>query len=93
LNSRPIKEPYYSKGELEVIVAKIASSIKSEWKTRFIDDFDLLDEVKQEKLLKELIEAGYQVITAEVDTTATKDGSIVLRECKVDDGVEKISLF
>ena len=89
---RPIREPYF-KGELEVIVAKIASSIKSEWKTRFIDDFDLLDEVKQEKLLKELIDAGYQVITAEVGTAATKDGSIVLRECKVDDGVEKISLF
>lgn len=93
LTGRPIREPYFSKGELEVIVAKIASSIKSEWKTRFIDDFDLLDEVKQEKLLKELIDAGYQVITAEVGTAATKDGSIVLRECKVDDGVEKISLF
>jgi hypothetical protein len=78
-----------------MIVAKMASTINSEWKTRFVDDFDLLDEPNQEKLLKDLTDAGYQVITAEVGTVATKDGSIVLKECKIDDAKdsETISLF
>lgn len=97
LNGRPIKEPYYSKGELEMIVAKIASSINSEWKTRFIDDFEALDPDNQEKILKDLIDAGYQVITAEVGKTSNKDGSVILRECKIvtDDEpeTEQIQLF
>lgn len=96
LNGRPIRDPYYSKGELEMIVAKIASSINQEWKTRFIDDFDLLDPDNQEKLLKDLIAAGYQVITAEVGKSASRDGSIVLKECKIvtdENEAEQVKLF
>lgn len=84
LNDRPLRDPYYSKGELEVIVAELASSINPEWKTRFVDDFDLLDENNQHKLISDLVLKGYQVIVAEVGEKATKDGSICLKECVVD---------
>lgn len=84
LNDRPLRDPYYSKGELEVIVAELASSINPEWKTRFVDDFDLLDEKNQQKLISDLVTKGYQVIVAEVGEKATKDGSICLKECVVD---------
>lgn len=83
LNDRPLRDPYYSKGELEVIVAELASSINPEWKTRFVDDFDLLDEDNQSKLIYDLTSKGYQVIVAEVGEKATKDGSIVLKECGI----------
>lgn len=83
LNDRPLRDPYYSKGELEVIVAELASSINPEWKTRFVDDFDLLDENNQHKLISDLVLKGYQVIVAEVGEKATKDGSICLKECVV----------
>lgn len=83
LNDRPLRDPYYSKGELEVIVAELASSINPEWKTRFVDDFDLLDEDNQSKLIYDLTSKGYQVIVAEVGEKATRDGSIVLKECGI----------
>lgn len=95
LNGKPIKDPYFSKGELEVIVAKIALNLNPEWKTRFIDDFELLDEPNQEKILNDLLSAGFQVITAEIGEKATREGSIVLKDCKVVDNEdsETVSLF
>lgn len=83
LSGRPIKEPYFSKGELEIIVAKLYASKNPELKVRFIDDFELLDEQNQEKIIKELTAKGFQIITAEVGQQTTKDNSILLRECKI----------
>ncbi|KKN76965.1 hypothetical protein LCGC14_0364570 [marine sediment metagenome] len=87
LNEKPIKEPYFSKGELELIVAKLYTSLNPIFKTRFIDDFELLDEDNQKKILDTLLKKGFQVITAEVGKVAKdKKNSILLRECKaVDD--------
>lgn len=83
LNERPINDSYYSKGELEIIVAKLHTSTNPVFKCRFIDDFDLIDEDNQEKIIKELLEAGFQIITAEVAKSSNKENSIVLRECKI----------
>jgi len=83
LKNRPLTESYFSKGELEIIVAKLHASINPVFKTRFIDDFDLLDEDNQEKLLTELIEAGFPVITAEVGKSSNKENCLVLSECKI----------
>lgn len=83
LNGRPVREPYYSKGELEVIVAKLYASKNPELKVRFVDDFDLLDETNQAALVKELVDAGFQVITASVGSKSADDNTIVLRECKI----------
>ena len=85
LNDRLIKEPYFSKGELEIMVAKLYMSVNPDLKVRFIDDFELLDEDNQAKILKQLLDAGFQVITAEVGKSPKHKNSILLRECsKVD---------
>lgn len=83
LKEKPIRDPYFSKGELEMIVARLAASQNPELKVRFIDDFDTLDESNQEKLIKNLLKAGFQLITAEVGDKVVKNNSVLLRECKV----------
>lgn len=88
LDERPIREPYFSKGELEVIVATLHAAQNPELKVRFIDDFELLDEEHQTTLVDDLIGKGFQVITAEVGKASDRPNSIVLRECKVVDGDE-----
>ncbi len=82
LNDRPLKDPHFSKGELELIVSKLYMSMEPELKIRFIDDFELLDEDNQVKIVDELLAEGFQVITAEVGKVATKENTILLRECK-----------
>jgi hypothetical protein len=93
LNSRPIKEPYFSKGELELIVARLYKSKNPELKLRFIDDFELLDENNQEKIITELINDGFQVITAEVGEKAEKENVIILRECSILNNKQKNDLI
>ena len=95
LNEKPIKEPYFSKGELELIVAKLYASLNPVFKTRFLDDFELLDEDNQKKIIDDLLSKGFQVITAEVGKVAKdKKNSILLRECKaVDDYAKQESLL
>jgi len=90
LNDRPIKEPYFSKGELEIIIAKLHISINPNLHVRFIDDFELLDEDNQKKIVDGLLASGFQIITAEVGKKKTKKNTILLRECKqVDNYNEK----
>jgi hypothetical protein len=81
--ARPIKEPYYSKGQLEIIVAKLYAATNPTLKVRFLDDFDSTDEENQEKILKFLIGEGFQVITSSVGKEAKHENSIILRECKI----------
>lgn len=89
LNEKPIKEPYFSKGELELIVAKLYASLNPVFKTRFLDDFELLDEDNQKKIIDDLLSKGFQVITAEVGKVPKdKKNSILLRECKAVDDYE-----
>ncbi|MBN2617244.1 MAG: AAA family ATPase [Spirochaetales bacterium] len=85
LKGRPIKPEYFSKGELEIIVAKLHLATNPELKTRFIDDFELLDEDNQKDLLVKLTEAGFQVITAEVGKKKKGSNSFLLKESKLVD--------
>ena len=87
LDDRPINLTYFSRGELEVIVAKLHKAKKSTLMVRFIDNFELLDEGNQEKILKELIDAGFQVIVSMVGSQQKGANCIMLTECKV--GKEK----
>lgn len=88
LKDRPIKPEYFSKGELEVIVAKLHLVMNPELKTRFIDDFELLDEDNQKELLLKLTEAGFQIITAEVGKTKKGSNSFLLKESKIVDSYD-----
>ena len=82
LSGKPIKEPYFSKGELEIIVTKLYSMTNPVLKIRFIDDFELLDENNQKKIIDWLLERDYQIITAEVGEQKPEKNVIVLRECQ-----------
>jgi phage regulator Rha-like protein len=94
LNDRPLNESYFSRGELEIIVAQLHASLNPEFKVRFIDDFDLIDDANQEKILKTLDEKGFQVITAEVRKTKERENTLILRECEIvneeNEGKEKL---
>lgn len=87
LNGRPIKDPYFSKGELEVIVAKLYASQNPDLKLRFIDDFDLVDPDNQAKIIDGLLAEGFQIITAEVGNQSGEN-TIMLRECKIVESYE-----
>jgi hypothetical protein len=89
LNSRPISESYFSTGELELVVAKLHAAQNPSFKCRFIDDFERIDQDNQEKILKELLEAGFQVIVAEVGKSSDKDNVIVLSECAIANNQEE----
>lgn len=89
LDNKPIREPYFSKGELEVVVAKIYTNLNPELKVRFIDDFELLDSDNQKKLLDMLLEKGFQIITAEVGDTIGQNNTLLLRDCTVADKVDE----
>lgn len=84
---RPIKEPYFSRAQLELIVARLHTSVNPELKVRWIDDFNLLDEVNQAKIIDELLEAGFQIITAEVGNKkeSSEENVILIKDCKVVD--------
>jgi DNA repair exonuclease SbcCD ATPase subunit len=88
LNGRPINQNTFSKAELELIVARLHSSLNPEFKVRFIDDFESLDEDNQQKFVDELLAEGYQIITAEPGKKAVKPNTILLKECKVVESYE-----
>jgi hypothetical protein len=85
MNEKPIKSPYFSKGELEMIVANIASGLNPDLKVRFVDDFEMLDEENQRKIIKGLSKRGFQIITATVGDKKVRDNSVLLRQCKIVD--------
>lgn len=89
LQGRPIKEPYFSKGELEIIVAKLHASTNPDLKMRFIDDFDLLDEKNQKRLVEDLTAKGFQLLLAQVGSKKTDKNTILLKRGKVVDTYEQ----
>lgn len=86
--NRPITDTYFSRGELEMIVAKLAASQSPLFKTRFIDEFGILDPDNQKKLVDDLVQAGFQVIVSIPGEKVEHDNAIVLRECKLVDTTE-----
>jgi recombinational DNA repair ATPase RecF len=83
LKDRPIKPEYFSTGELILIVAKLHMAKNPEFRTTFIDDFELLDEDNQKEILTKLTELDFQVIVAEVGKMKKGENSFLLRESKI----------
>jgi hypothetical protein len=82
--ARPLKQPHFSKGEMEMIVAKLHIAMNPEFKVRFIDDFECITEPNDEKILKMLIDNGFQVVVAEARKPGKRDNEIVIKECKIE---------
>lgn len=63
MNDKPIKEPYFSTGELLKIIPILVSTANPELKYVFLQDFNLLDDEKQADVIKYLVEdKGYQLV-------------------------------
>ena len=84
LSDRHLKEPYFSKGEREMIVALLHASRNPELKVRFIDEFGTLDDENQKILLEKLFAEGFQVITMDVRVGGSSERTICLRDGRVD---------
>lgn len=61
-DNRPIKEPYFSTGELIKMVPLLFASLQTPLKCVFIQDFNLLDADNQEQVETYLTDAGFQLI-------------------------------
>jgi DNA repair ATPase RecN len=62
MDGKPIKEPYFSTGEIIKLIPILLSSQNQELKYVFIQDFNLLDEDKQADVEKYLTEKGFQLV-------------------------------
>jgi recombinational DNA repair ATPase RecF len=93
LHGREIREPYFSKGELEKIVAMLRASLDDALKVVFIDDFDLLDEKNQKEIPEYLIEKEFQVIVAKVGQSKGGKNIISLSEPIEENNETKPSLI
>lgn len=89
LSGKPIKEPYFSSGELLKIVPILMSARNPELKYVFIQDFNLLDEDMQLEVEKALTEKGMQLVIELVGSKRIEDKNcILLKDCQV---VEEIN--
>ena len=76
LSGKPIKPPYFSTGELLMIIPTMLTHINPELKYIFLQDFNLLDEANQTKLVESLTKKGYQVVC---ELVGEKDGDNVIK--------------
>ncbi len=85
LDGKLIKPPYYSTGELLMIVPMLLVHTNPELKYMFLQEFNLLDEDNQSKIVKYLTENGYQVVCEVIGGDKTGTNVIKLRSNKVVD--------
>jgi hypothetical protein len=85
LKDRHITHNTFSSGEREVIVAKLAASTNPDFKVRFVDDIDLLDDNNQDNLINTLEEMGFQLILASVRDTHTvgEENILYIRDAEI----------
>jgi hypothetical protein len=83
-NARPLKQPFFSKGEMEMIMARLHIAMNPEFRVRFIDDFECITEPNDEKILKMLLDNGFQVVVAEARKPGKRENEIVIKECKIE---------
>jgi len=62
LSGKPLKQQYFSSGELIRIVPTLISSLNPEFKYVFLQEFDLLDEETQVKVEEDLTSKGFQLV-------------------------------
>lgn len=85
-DGRPIKEPYFSTGQLIKMVPVLLSTLNPELKYIYIQDFNLLDEENQKSTIEYLTKKGFQLVIEYVGKPEDKSANIItLKNCKVED--------
>lgn len=89
LAGKPIKEPYFSTGELLKIVPILIATRNHELKYVFLQDFNLLDEEKQNEVEEYLTGKGFQLVVEMVGKEKMIDKNcILLKDSVVVDSYE-----
>jgi len=77
-DSKPFKEPYFSTGELIKIIPILLASQNQELKYVFIQDFNLLDEDRQNEVEKYLTDKGFQLVIEYIGKEPVQDKNCIL---------------
>ncbi len=78
LDNKPLKPQYFSSGELIRMVPNLISARNPEFKYVFLQEFDLLDEGMQEKVVTELNDKGFQLVIELVGKEKLPDKNCIL---------------
>lgn len=90
LSGKPIKEPYFSTGEILKIIPVLISSTQPELKYVFLQDFNLLDDDKQAEIEQFLTSKGFQLVVEMVGKSKiTEKNCILLKDNVVVENYEE----
>jgi len=78
LAGKPIKEPYFSTGEILKVVPILLSTSNPELKYVFLQDFNLMDEDKQAEVADYLTGKGFQLVVELVGKKKVIDKNCIL---------------
>lgn len=78
LDGKPIKEPYFSTGELIKLIPILLASQNQELKYVYIQDFNMLDEDNQNDIEKYLTSKGFQLVIEYVGKEAMPEKNCIL---------------
>lgn len=90
LDGKPIKPAYFSTGELLKVVPILLSSTNPELKYIFLQDWNLLDEDKQNEVEKYLTDKGFQLVIEYVSKDKLEGKNcILLKDNKIVESYEE----
>lgn len=78
LAGKPIKEPYFSTGEILKVVPILLSTSNPDLKYVFLQDFNLMDEDKQKEISEYLTGKGFQLVVEMVGKTKISEKNCIL---------------
>ena len=78
LNGKPIKQEYFSTGELLKIIPVLISTTQPELKYVFLQDFNLMDDEKQKEIEDFLTGKGFQLVVELVGKSKIADKNCIL---------------
>lgn len=78
LNGKPIKNEYFSTGELLKIIPVLISTTQPELKYVFLQDFNLMDDDKQKEIEEFLTGKGFQLVVEVVGKSKIADKNCIL---------------
>lgn len=81
-DGKPLKEPYFSTGELIKLVPMILSAVAGQLKYVFIQDFNLLDDDAQQQVEDYLTGEGFQLVIEYVSKKVLYNGKNCIYLCE-----------
>lgn len=78
LQGKPIKEPYFSTGEILKVVPILLSTSNPDLKYVFLQDFNLMDEDKQKEIADYLTGKGFQLVVEIVGKAKIAEKNCIL---------------